>query len=112
MKNKKENKTRKCTIRMTQTEFEGLVADMRAKGIKDTSKYVRTLINHPRMTVSQSDLDEINLKLIYEINKIGNNINQIARYLNTYCTGNPEETVLAKQKEIEKIMYEILKLLK
>lgn len=69
------NYTDKITFRLTQKEYETLKKEAAKKHL-DVSKYVRaTITNNP---YENKDLVEECRNLNYEINRIGNNINQIA----------------------------------
>lgn len=46
------------------------------------SSYVRKILNMENELDNKKDIDIEKLKLIYELNKIGNNLNQIAKRVN------------------------------
>ncbi len=73
---KYENKFIKKSIRFTNEEFE-LIETERAKTNLDFTNYAKKSIMNKRVTTKVEE--DFNRALIYELNKIGNNINQIAR---------------------------------
>ena len=80
-------KTAKMSLRLTEAERLHVNSRCGKYGIKN-SEYVRRLIEQDmgRMQIAQMDTQETYLQrkdLIYEINRIGNNINQIAKNVNS-----------------------------
>lgn len=73
---KYENKFIKKSIRFTNEEFE-LIETERAKTNLDFTNYAKKSIMNKRVITKVEE--DFNRALIYELNKIGNNINQIAR---------------------------------
>lgn len=71
------------------------------------SDYIRKLILYGGMTVRPYALkEEDNRKLIYELNKIGNNINQIA-----YNTNVKSHTSNAEMQSLKKYYFQLLKMI-
>lgn len=78
---------RKITIRLTQQEYSDIEKKAAALHV-DISKYVRrTILDNP---YEKPELIKECQNLSYEINKIGNNINQIAHLHNSNLY-NPED---------------------
>ncbi|MBY7009282.1 MobC family plasmid mobilization relaxosome protein [Clostridium botulinum] len=77
----KNNRIRNLPLKFYATEEEKKIIDKKAKELKlDRSKYLRKVaLQEPIINVDMSYLNNV----IYELNKIGNNINQIAKYTNT-----------------------------
>ncbi len=75
--NKKQNRTKKVTVRFTQEEFEKLKEKAEFEGIT-VSDFVRKSVLRlkPRKVAKECK------ELAYHLAKIGNNINQIARRTN------------------------------
>jgi len=82
MSSKRENYTEKVTLRFTKTEYKRL--ENMAKPFGTMSKFIRTHIFSDKKTIIEPKafLKGIG-ELSKSINRIGNNINQIARLLNT-----------------------------
>ena len=81
---KEEPKNRRITIRVTETEYE-LFAEEAEKQKMTLAEYIRQRAIHNRTEVHY-DINPINedyKKLLIEHHKIGINLNQIARHLNT-----------------------------
>ncbi len=77
--------TRRITVRLTDREYQEIKE--KAKN-SDISKYIRgTILNHP---YEDLELKKEIQNLTYEMNRIGNNINQIA-YLHNSNLYNPED---------------------
>lgn len=94
-------------IRFSDEEYE-LLKEKASKSNMTISEYVRYLtlkIKPPKKKRSLKDCKQYNI-LIYEINKIGNNINQIARYCNK--SGYVDIKTL---EELEKIQSQLLSVL-
>lgn len=75
----KEKKEKQINIRVNQNEFDEL--ENKSKELKITkSEFILKLIFGEKI---KKDNSKDNLKYLSSINKIGNNINQIARLLNS-----------------------------
>ena len=77
---KYENKFIKKSIRFTNEEFE-LIETERAKTNLDFTNYAKKAIMKKRVKTKVEE--DFTRALIYELNKIGNNINQIAKGVKT-----------------------------
>lgn len=77
MKNKKRGR---FELRLSEEDREKLIRDAEKTGISE-SAYLRELINN-NSPQSREDLQQIK-QLVYEINKIGENINQITKHVNS-----------------------------
>ena len=96
-------RTKRVTIRFTPDEYNSL-KEKATQFDMTLSDYVRTTLLSKREKVRPSKCDK---SLVYEINRIGNNLNQIARHCNT--TGTVDKLVLKELVEIEKKLNELLK---
>ncbi len=76
---KYENKFIKKSIRFTNDEFEKVEIE-RAKTNLDFTNFCKSAILKKKVITKVEE--DFNRDLIYQINKIGNNINQIARAVN------------------------------
>lgn len=68
-------------FRCTESEWETMYARMRTLGYTNFSSYARSVLTQGFVPVVREYVPS--RRLIYEINKIGVNINQIARHVNT-----------------------------
>jgi len=103
-------KTVRKTVRFSPEEAEKLELIAKSKGIT-VSELIRASVfklNIPnRITPEKlAKRDKLFRKFLYETNKIGVNINQIARYCNKYR--EVDALVLEKLIEIEKDLKELL----
>ena len=94
-KKKYDDKFIKKTIRFTPDEFEKVEIE-RAKTNLDFTNFCKSAILKKR--VKTKDEENFNRDLIYQINKIGINLNQIARAVNQ----KDRVAVLTELVEIEK----------
>ena len=94
-KKKYDDKFIKKTLRFTPDEFEKVEIE-RAKTNLDFTNFCKSAILKKR--VKTKDEENFNRDLIYQINKIGINLNQIARAVNQ----KDRIAVLTELVEIEK----------
>lgn len=91
-------------------EKENLIIKNRMKKSKreNFSDYAREILLTGEIKVIDFELIK---NLTYEINKIGNNINQIIKIVheNKNINQNDLENILNKQEELEKIIYKNIK---
>lgn len=98
---------RKITIRLTQQEYSDIEKKAAALHL-DISKYVRkTILDNP---YEKPELITECQNLSYEINRIGNNINQVA-YLHNSNLYNPEDidSLLQMMSLIRKLIVDFRK---
>ncbi len=96
-------RTKRVTIRFTQNEYNEL-KEKATQFDMTLSDYIRTTLLSKREKVRPSKCDK---RLLYEINRIGNNLNQIAKHCNTI--GTIDKFALKELVDIEKKLNEILK---
>ena len=94
-KKKYDDKFIKKTIRFTPDEF-AKIEEQREKTNLDFTNFCKSAIFKKR--VKTKDEENFNRDLIYQINKIGSNLNQIARAVNQ----KDRVAVLTELVEIEK----------
>ena len=87
------NKDKKITIRFTESEFQTIIDNCTKVSITK-STYCREAIFNTTITCKKPSLP-----LLKELNSIGNNINQIARYINIHKY--IDKTVLLTLNSIE-----------
>ncbi len=73
-----ELRDKKVTVKMTAQEHEFLLHNAKISNIK-ISTYIRTCISKSEV---KTDNSKDYIKLVTAVNRVGNNINQIARVLN------------------------------
>lgn len=98
-------------FRVTVGEREQIVVNMTKSGMSDLSKYMRMmLINGEVNVISNFEIAAIN-KLLVELGRIGNNVNQIARIANSTSKVFKAELVELNelQKSIDSHLREMLK---
>ncbi|MEG2103236.1 MAG: plasmid mobilization relaxosome protein MobC [Flavobacterium sp.] len=88
MERKNSNRSRRITLRLTEKEYAKIESQFKASICRKLSDYVRkSLFDRPITTTyrnqSLDDLMEETIVLSSELRAIGNNINQIARKINT-----------------------------
>lgn len=99
-KKKYDDKFIKKTIRFTPDEFEKVEIE-RAKTNLDFTNFCKSAILKKK--VKTKDEENFNQDLIYQVNKIGINLNQIARAVNQ----KDRVAVLTELVEIEKQLKEL-----
>lgn len=105
-----DTKTEILRVRMTPTEKASL--SRQASGQHQTmSEYIRSIAKSPP-DITRDEFDKSILQIIYEINKIGVNINQIAKKYNEYNYVEPREDLLEKLDEVYAMMKSTIRLMK
>jgi len=70
------------SLRLTESEFEQIKSEAEKLGYT-TSDFIRSiLLKKNRCLKNKKDTK----KILFELNRIGNNLNQIAKYVNTFKT--------------------------
>ena len=93
----KENRTRSIKIRLTPFELDELKNLIQENSAKNLSDFIRQVIftGKFKTTKEQQNYE----RLLYEVNKIGNNINQIAKLCN--IQGKVDIQVLEQLSKLE-----------
>ena len=102
-KEKTLTKTKDVHLRMNETEYALLIERARASNMT-VSEFVRNALNNQNVIIKYeitADVPEIK-QLISQFGKIGNNLNQIARYFNQSGIISSE-----MKKEIRKALRDI-----
>nr|WP_288684815.1 plasmid mobilization relaxosome protein MobC [uncultured Anaerobutyricum sp.] len=102
-KEKTLTKTKDVHLRMNETEYALLIERARASNMT-VSEFVRNALNNQNVIIKYeitADVPEIK-QLISQFGKIGNNLNQIARYFNQGGIISSE-----MKKEIRKALQDI-----
>lgn len=91
MNEKKTNRTRLVTLRLTVTEYEKIEANFKTTTCRKLSDYMRHVLLEKRLTVftRNKSMDDFMTELILlrnELNAIGNNYNQVVKKLHLLQT--------------------------
>lgn len=82
-------------LRLTSKELEQLTLKMNEMGFKNRSNYIRKMIlNGLCINVDLSIIQSLN----YQINKIGNNINQVVKHTNEVGTVTKDDIKYLKRE--------------
>ena len=87
------------TLRFSSDEYAQIEAQLTTLGVNFTNFAKNAIINH-KITIP------IQMDLIYELNRIGNNLNQIAKSMHT-MDNKHKITVLVQLVEIEKQLQKL-----
>ena len=87
------------SLRFSPSEYAKVEAQLTTLGVNFTNFAKNAIINH-KITIP------IQMDLIYELNRIGNNLNQIAKSMHT-MDNKHKITVLAQLVEIEKQLQKL-----
>ncbi len=101
-----ENRLRdkQINIRVTEYEYELIKARMKKSGASSLQKYIiDAATNGYLIHVDYSDIKA----LAYEINRVGNNINQIAHRINT--EGNIYKTEIEEVQENVELIWKMIR---
>ena len=83
-------------LRISNEDKEKLKEKAAAAGYKSVSKYIRDCALGKKITA------RVDIDAVYNLRKIGNNLNQIAKQINTE---KKDETMFALQSDIEAVSY-------
>ena len=93
MKNNKD-----IHLRISPEDKEALKKQATAAGYKSVSKYIRDCALGKKITA------RVDIDAVYNLRKIGNNLNQIARQINTE---KKDETMFALKSDIEALIWNV-----
>jgi len=88
---------------ISDQEAQFLSVKMKEAGIRNKSAYLRKMALDGY--IIRQDYTVLN-KFIYELNRIGNNLNQMAKVANTYGTVDPSE-LKTVEKELDRIWQQL-----
>ena len=103
-------KTEILRVRMTPMEKAALSRQANDQH-KTMSEYIRSIAKCPP-EVTRDEFEGSILQMIYEINKIGVNINQIAKKYNEHNYVEPSEELLCKLDEVYGMMKHTIRIMK
>lgn len=106
----KSTKTEILKVRMTAGEKAALQKQA-ALNRQNMSEYIRSVAKKPP-DVTRDEFDEAIVRMIYEINKIGVNINQIAKKYNEHKYIKPSEDLLDKLDELNGMLKKTILFMK
>lgn len=98
---------KRVEIRVCQQEYEKLEKHALEAGYLNVAQYLRESGLSQKQITSPSTKQKEKNQWLYEINRIGNNVNQIARYLNQGKV--PDEEMLMVLLQIQDIAQDTLK---
>lgn len=108
--NVNDMKTEMLRVRMTPEEKAALHRQA-SLNRKSMSEYIRSVAKCPP-DVTRDEFDASIVRMIYEINKIGVNINQIAKKYNEHNYVEPREELLCKLDEVYGMMKHTIRIMK
>ena len=98
-------------FRVTEEQNQHIIQECKNLGINE-SQFLRRLVDFDRgIQVSRITMEQyqINKELIYEINRIGNNINQIAKNVNSHVYYEADKRELfVMMKKVEQLLADNL----
>ena len=114
-KEKTLTKTKDMHLRMNETEYALLIERARASNMT-VSEFVRNALNNQNVIIKYeitADVPEIK-QLISQFGKIGNNLNQIARYFNQsgIISSEMKKEIRKALRDIYEIKYEVEKMVR
>ena len=114
-KEKTLTKTKDVHLRMNETEYALLIERARASNMT-VSEFVRNALNNQNVIIKYeitADVPEIK-QLISQFGKIGNNMNQIARYFNQggIISSKMKKEIRKALRDIYEMKYEVEKMIR
>ena len=114
-KEKTLTKTKDVHLRMNETEYTLLIERARASNMT-VSEFVRNALNNQNVIIKYeitADVPEIK-QLISQFGKIGNNLNQIARYFNQggIISSEMKKEIRKALRDIYEMKYEVEKMVR
>ncbi len=103
------NKTERVEIRLSKREKAMLLRQAK-KEKKTISEYIRIQVADPP-DVTREEYESVNTNLIYEIRKIGVNINQIAKKYNEGRFVEPSDDLMDRMDELKNLVLEVRKII-
>ena len=101
-----EQPVRHLHIVLTEDEYQALCQNAKKCGLTRSAYLRRLIMNKPVKARPTKDIQ----KLIGEINKIGSNVNQIARSVNAgIATAEDAKYSLHLLEQVYALMYEVVK---
>ena len=95
---KYDSKFIRKTIRFTPEEYQKIQIQLKSLNIDFTKFAKNAIINH-KITIP------IQMDLIYELNRIGNNLNQIAKSINSKEKISVLTQLVAIEKQLQQLQY-------
>lgn len=115
-----EKRTKRYTIRFTESENEKMLSDMNSHDYLSVAKYIRDLVLNHRVRIEKVRVTDRSLRnqinqISLSINKLGNNYNQIVHkynYITTVKNSKGEYIVSSRATaryltDLEKVSIEI-----
>ena len=102
----KEKKEKYITIRCTPSQKKKVLSEAENLGMKHSKYALEKLLSSSENVVGEIEEKRIREDVKYELRKIGNNINQIAKFYNSNTDKSPY--LKAKDREILNMLNEKL----
>ena len=100
-------RTKRIELRVAPHEYQAIESSAMTSGFGNVAQFLRESGIHARTVDSPFTRRKENDRWLYEINRIGNNLNQIARRLNQ---GNPvDDEILMILMQIREMLEEVHK---
>ena len=98
------NKNKRVTIRLTEDEYKNFTKQADELAIS-LSEFIRLKLNN----INKIKTSKCDKNLVYEINRIGLNLNQIAKYTNSRKIVDKLvlEQLIAIEKQLNKVLKEM-----
>ncbi len=106
----KEARTEMVKVRMTAEEKATLTQQAKAKGM-NVSDYIRKISARPP-NVTRGEFETAVQKSIYEIHKIGVNVNQVAKKYNENVYVQPRDELIRYLNRVYELLYELTEFIK
>ena len=106
----KEARTEMVKVRMTAEEKATLTQQAKVKGM-NVSDYIRKISARPP-NVTRGEFETAVQKSIYEIHKIGVNINQVAKKYNENAYVQPRDELIRYLNQVYELLYELTEFIK
>lgn len=107
---KAEKRNIPLVVRLTKSERASLKKQSQ-KEMLNMSEYVRRNIARPP-EVTRKEYDDLKFNLLYEIRKIGVNINQIAKKYNEYRLAEPSQDLMDRMDELKILTSQVVSVLR
>jgi len=78
----KEIRSENIKVRLTPSEKEKLQQMVEEYGVRNISDFIRHIVLDGKYRIVSEECEEAQSDILYHLSRIGNNLNQIGRYIN------------------------------
>lgn len=96
-----------CSCRLPVDEFNKISKEIGDLGYKNLSQYIREILSTRKLEYNMSEIEQYK---VFLVNKISNNINQIAKVMHQDRQKNKEVNYLKTNQKLEKYLDELYEL--